>query len=351
MTDGRVVVMDKNQDSSVKSFLSTCESATVYHTPEWRDALVSTYNYEPFYLGYLEGADLRGLMPLMYVKSWITGRRLVSLPFANTCGPVGLPAAVDGLLGKALDLRHDLGAKALEVRTQVNLNPISDPRFARLSYFITSIVNLDGDPGRVWSSFKDRNVRTEVRQAAKKGIEVRDATGEDDLKQFYGLFSRLRLRHGVPPQSYAFFRNLWEHLWPQYLHLHVATYKDKHVAGLITLGYGATLCAAYIGSDPAYRSYRVHQILFWKAMEMGCLKGYRAFDFLRTPKDAQELRYFKDRWNAHEIDLEYLYHPLVCGTASTVEETVKYRVMTRLLKRAPDFAGRGLGRLLYRHLG
>jgi hypothetical protein len=86
-------------------------------------------------------------------------------------------------------------------------------------------------------------------------------------------------------------------------------------------------------------------------MERGCLKGFRAFDFLRTPKNAQELRYFKDRWNAHEVDLEYLYHPTICGTASTVEETAKYRLMTAVLKRSPHVAGRALGRLLYRHLG
>lgn len=351
MAVGRVAVIDASQDDSVRGFLAACGSATVYHTPEWRDALVATYGYQPFYLGYLEGADLLALMPLMYVKSWITGRRLVSLPFANTCGPIGSPTGVDALLGKALDLRRDLGAKALEVRTQANINPTSDPRFARLSYFVTSIVDLDADPDRVWRGFKDRNVRTEVRQAAKKGIEVRDATGEDDLRQFYRLFSGLRLKHGVPPQSYRFFGNLWKHLWPQYMHLHVASYQGKHVASLVTLGYGSALCAAYIGSDPAYRSYRVHQILFWKAMEMGCLKGYRAFDFLRTPKNAKDLRYFKDRWNAHEVDLDYLYHPLVCGTASTVEETLKYRVMTTVLKRAPDLVGRALGRLLYRHLG
>lgn len=351
MTVGRVAVLDASHDESIRGFLEASASATIYHTPEWRDALVATYGYQPLYLGYLDGAGLAGLMPMMYVKSWLTGRRLVSLPFANTCGPIGPPAGLDAMLGKALDLRRDLGAKAVEVRTQANLNPLEDSRFARLSYFVTSIVNLDADPDKVWRGFKDRNVRTEVRQAAKKGIEVRDAVGEDDLRQFYRLFAGLRLRHGVPPQSYRFFGNLWKHLWPRYLHLLVATHQDRHVASLITLGYGSTLCAAYIGSDPAYRSYRVHQILFWKAMEMGCLKGFKSFDFLRTPKNAPELRYFKDRWNAHEVDLEYLYHPLVCGTASTIEESLKYRVMTSVLKRAPNLVGRSLGRLLYRHLG
>jgi lipid II:glycine glycyltransferase (peptidoglycan interpeptide bridge formation enzyme) len=120
---------------------------------------------------------------------------------------------------------------------------------------------------------------------------------------------------------------------------------------LITLGFGRTLAAAYIGSDEAFRSYRVHQLLFWKAMEMGCHRGYQDFDFLRTAKSNQSLRYFKQRWNAVEVDLNYLYYPEIRGTASTVEESAKYMLMTRILKRSPAFVGRLAGRVLYPHLG
>ena len=348
---GDVSVLDSRHEQAYQRFVGGCGQATIYHTPAWRDAIISTYGYQPMYLGCLEGGDLRALLPLMHVRSWLTGRRLVSLPFANTCGPIGAPECVAGLLGRALDLSAELGVKALEIRTQADINPIEDPRFTGVSYFITSIVKLDSDPTKVWENFKDRNVRTEVRQAAKKGIEVRDAADLNDLKQFYAFFSSLRLKHGVPPQPYSFFRNLWLHLWPQNLHLHVAVHRGKPVAGLITLGFGSTLCAAYIGSAAAYRSYRVHQILFWKAIEMGCLRGYKAFDFLRTPKASKELRYFKERWNAFEVDLNYLYYPEVRGTASTVEESAKYRLMTSALKRSPNFIGKAMGRVLYKHLG
>jgi hypothetical protein len=352
MTPGvDVRILRDDQDGALRSLLGACDNATIYHTPEWRDAITATYGYVPMYLGVFDGENLSAVLPLMYVKSWLTGRRLVSLPFANTCGPAGTSERFGALLDRALELRAELRARALEIRTQANINHLEDDRFSPVGYFITSLVSLASDPKDVWENFKDRNVRTEVRQAAKKGIEVRDGGDLKDLEQFYALFAGLRLRHGVPPQPFRFFANLWKCLWPKYLHLHVATYKGEHVASLMTLGFGTTLVAAYIGSNPAYRSYRVHQILFWKAMERGCLAGFKTFDFLRTPKASQELRYFKDRWNAFEVDLEYLYYPQVCGTASTVEESAKYRLMTRVLKRAPHGAGKALGRVLYRHLG
>lgn len=346
-----VIRLDRSHDPLIEDFLRASGKASVYHTPEWRDAVISTYGYEPIYLGSMEEGRLKALLPTMLVESWLTGRRLVSLPFSNICGPVGDPRETAPLVEEALRVFRERRAKALEFRTQIGINEVTDRRFTKVSYFITSIVRLDPDPDLVWKSFKDRNVRTEVRQAMKKGVETRAGESEADLKRFYDLFAASRLRHGVPCQPYKFFRNLWRHMAPRYLDLILATVEERVVGGLITLGMGKTLCAAYIGSDYAYRSRRVHQLMFWKAMEMGCERGFQAFDFLRTPKSSESLRYFKTRWGAYEVDLNYLYHPVVAGTASTVEDSARYALMTRVLKHSPVFVGKLLGRLLYRHLG
>jgi len=349
---GKVVRLDRSDDRTVNGFLSGCSNATIYHTPLWRDVLVETYGYEPFCLGYLENGKLRSLLPLMFVRSRLTGNRLVSLPFSNICGPCGDVSCYDELVSEAISLCHNLGAKALEIRTQQDLNYLDDDRFSNLSYFVTSIVPLDPDPEIVWKRFKDRNVRTEVRQAIKKGITVRMAgESETDIRIFYDLFVRTRLRHGVPPQPYTFFRNLHRIMYPEHLELYLAYYGEKPVGGLINLTFGSTTSTAYIGSDIAYRKHRVHQLLFWKSMENGCKQGFRNFDFLRTPKNSQSQRYFKQRWNAYEVDLNYLYYPRIRGTAATIEETTKYRLMTTVLKRSPRWLGVMLGRLLYRHLG
>ncbi len=349
---GEVLRLDKSHDDVVMGFLSKCDNATIYHTPMWRDVLVETYGYEPFYLGYFEGGNLKALLPLMFVRSWLTGNRLVSLPFSNICGPCGNRDNFVHLVSQAISLRQDLRAKALEIRTQTDFNDIEDARFTKLSYFVTSVVPLESDPEIVWKRFKDRNVRTEVRQAIKKGVIVRMAgESEDDIRIFYQLVVPTRLRHGVPPQPYRFFRNLWKWMYPENMELYLAFLDDKPIGGLVNLTFGDTTSTAYIGSNIAYRQYRVHQLLFWKSMENGCRRGFKRFDFLRTPKSSETQRYFKRRWNAYEVDLNYLYYPQVKGTAATIEETTKYRMLTTLVKRAPTWFGIALGRLLYRHLG
>jgi serine/alanine adding enzyme len=346
-----VRVLDGADDDAIEDFLAANPEAGVYHTPAWRDALVATYGYEPVYLGLFEGGKMACFLPLMEVSSRLTGRRLVSLPFANACGPIGPRPAAALLIEEVIEICKARGLRAVEIRTQADVNPVADARLSPVSYFITSIVDLDPDPEVVWKRFKDRNVRTEVRQGLKKGIGVRPGADEADLEIFYDLYAPARQKHGVPPQPYSFFRSLWHHLRPRYLDLLLAEYQGRPVGGLITLGAGRTLCAAYIGADEAYRSYRVHQVLFWKAMETGCVGGFERFDFLRTPKKSESLRYFKERWNAYEVDLSYLYYPEVRGTASTVEETAMYKVMAAVLRKSPPFVGKMLGRVMYRHLG
>ena len=344
--------LDKGDDPSLKAFLKGCPEATIFHTPEWRDAIVATYGYSPLYLGCFGDAGLVSVLPLMEVSSWLTGRRLVSLPFSNICGPVGSRGAVAGLIDEAIGLCRSRGADALEVRTRTDLNPVTDNRLRGVSYFVTSLVDLDPDPDVVWKRFtKDSNIRTEVRQSVKKGIDVRPGETEQDLKAFYEVFAPARQKHGVPPQPLGFFRNLWRHLKGEYLDLLLATHQGRPVGGFITLGFGDTLSAAYIGADEAYRSHRVHQALIWTAMKSGCERGFKRFDFLRTPKNSPTLRHFKVRWGAREVDLNYLYHPEVKGTAATIEETAKYRLLAMVLKRSPTFVGKALGRVLYRHLG
>lgn len=346
-----IVRLGSKDDDLLMDFLGRTAEATVFHTPEWRDAVVASYGYRPEYLASIEGGRITALLPLMLVRSWLTGTRLVSVPFANICGPIGVGSQVPDLLDRAVSLLAETKAKALEIRTQAGLNNFDDPRFASVSFFVTSIMDLDSDPQKIWKAFPSGGIRTEVRQAEKRGLTAERAASLEDLAQFYSLFAKLRLKFGVPPQPYAFFLNLWKHLGPDHSKLFVAKHDGRTVGGLFSLGFGATLCGSYIGSDPAYKPSRVHQILYWKTIEAACLEGYKMFDFLRTAKKDEGIRFFKQRWNAREVDLDYRYYPEVRGTAATVEETGKYALLTGILKHAPFSVGKAVGKIIYKHTG
>src|SRR5258708_7036367 len=71
-------------------------SASVFHQRGWLEALARTYGYEPYILTTAaEGEPLENGIAVCRVSSWMTGTRLVSLPFSDHCKP---------LLGKPSDL-------------------------------------------------------------------------------------------------------------------------------------------------------------------------------------------------------------------------------------------------------
>jgi lipid II:glycine glycyltransferase (peptidoglycan interpeptide bridge formation enzyme) len=255
------------------------------------------------------------------------------------------------LLGTAREIADRERCDALEIRMRDDAAVFEDERFHRLDAFVTSVVPLDPDPEKVWSAFRDRHCRREVRQAGRKGLQARQG-GAADLAPFHRLLQLTKKKHGVPVQPFSFFRNLWNEFHPRdMIRIFVAELEGRPVSSLITLRQGEKQYAAYMGTDGRFMSYRPNSLLLWTAMEWGCRAGCRSFDFLRSERADERLRYFKSRWRAEEVGLSYYYYPEIKGTAATVERSLKYRLLTGLLRRSPTFVSRAVGRLLYPHLG
>ena len=63
--------------------------ASVFHTPAWLQALRWTYGDEPVvFTTSPPTAELTNGVVFCRVKSWLTGRRLISLPFSDHCEPL-----------------------------------------------------------------------------------------------------------------------------------------------------------------------------------------------------------------------------------------------------------------------
>src|SRR5205823_9727858 len=77
------------QDSRWPGLLERHPRATVFHTPAWLEALRRTYGYEPAALTTAApGENLTDGLVFCRIRSWLTGRRAISLPFSDHCDPL-----------------------------------------------------------------------------------------------------------------------------------------------------------------------------------------------------------------------------------------------------------------------
>src|ERR1035438_9024202 len=76
-------------DTRWDRFVKKHADSSVFHTTAWLDALYRTYGYRPVvYTDAPPGCELASGVPFCHVDSWLTGRRLVSVPFSDHCDPL-----------------------------------------------------------------------------------------------------------------------------------------------------------------------------------------------------------------------------------------------------------------------
>src|SRR6202161_895955 len=81
--------LDPTTDARWSRFVELHPKASVFHTVGWLQTLQHTYGYEP--LAFTTSPPDTGLengIAFCYITSWLTGRRLVSLPFSDHCEPL-----------------------------------------------------------------------------------------------------------------------------------------------------------------------------------------------------------------------------------------------------------------------
>src|SRR5271169_505666 len=81
--------IDPTKDARWAEFVEGHSRASVFHTVGWLKALQCTYGYEPIaFTTSSPTHDLKNGLVFCRINSWLTGRRLVSLPFSDHCEPL-----------------------------------------------------------------------------------------------------------------------------------------------------------------------------------------------------------------------------------------------------------------------
>jgi len=81
--------IDPLEDRRWDEFVQRHPRASLFHSRAWLEALSRTYRYKPIaFTTSPAGQRLENGILFCQVESWLTGRRLVSLPFSDHCEPL-----------------------------------------------------------------------------------------------------------------------------------------------------------------------------------------------------------------------------------------------------------------------
>jgi hypothetical protein len=281
----------------------------------------------------------------MEVASPITGRRGVSLPFADFCQPLSRSQETAAELQRlALAEGSRRRWRYVEFRGSCHL----DGAKPSLSFYEHLIDLKGGDEallGRCESS-----VRRAVRKAAQSGLKVSIGTSVTDIEVFYKLHSLTRKRHGLPPQPFRFFECIAKHVFEIRAGFAVIARLDgRPVAANIFFRNGREAIYKYGASDLAYQNLRPSNLVMWEGMKACASEGAESLHLGRTSLANEGLRRFKLGFGARESTLEYFRYDFQKSTFVCDKDRAN-TWMNRLFAAMPLWLLRAMGRALYPHL-
>jgi hypothetical protein len=284
-------------------------------------------------------------MPIMAINSLLTGQRWISLPFTDHCAPLYRDnESLDRLIRGLFQLYQAGRTPKIEIRWEL---PAYPPLQSQRAYTLHT-VKLTSDPRVVMKGF-ERTHRQNIGTAEKRGVHIERGTEPEHLRRFYQMQLETRRRKGVPVQPRKFFDLVREHMFAQGLGFILLAYKDAQcLAGGLFLHWQQTITYKYAASSGEDQQYRPNNLLSWTAMRWGCENGYTVFDLGRTELENAGLRRFKNGWGAEESPLTYSVLSALPPDTSNGKLT---SLMKTVIQKAPPWACRLTGELLYRHFG
>lgn len=194
------------------------------------------------------------------------------------------------------------------------------------------------------------SVRRNIRKAEKEGVRVTIERSLDSVAAFYRLHCGTRRHHGLPPQPWAFFRNIHKHIIATGNGFVVlAGIQDRRVAGAVFAVYRGQAIYKYGASDRSFLHLRPNHLVMWKAIRWCCLNGVRSFSFGRTEQKNKGLAQFKRSWGTFESKLRYFkYDPSVSRFTRDKKGAIASHGLFRLM---PLSVLKMAGEISYKHCG
>lgn len=333
-------------DQRWPDLVSRSNASSLFHSREWLVALQRTYGYEPVvFTASPEGAPLGEGLLFCRVNSWMTGKRLVSLPFSDHCEPLVDDPTV--LVAMLESLKRLVGREG----RYIELRPVQATSlpagFQVSASFCLHAIDLRPDLDHIFSGFHKSHTRRAVKKAQRIGVAIEAERSTGSLEVFYALHTMTRRRHDMPVQPFEWFQNLQESFKDR-LTVYVARLDGRPVAAILTLVHKRRLVYKYGCSDVRYNSSGATSALFWRAIRDAKAADLSELDLGRSDLEDDGLQAFKDHLGGTRRTLDYYRYSAGASTSGW-----RQRLTPTVMHTAQAFVPRAIktraGSSFYKH--
>jgi FemAB-related protein (PEP-CTERM system-associated) len=326
------------------AFVRRAPGGTFFHLIGWKEVLEAAFGLTSCYLLARRGAVLVGTLPLFELRSPLSGRCMLSVPFAVEGGVCGADEeARTALAEAACALARDNRARYLELRDGV-VGAGFQVREGVYYRFRRQLAETDEEN---FAAIR-RKQRRMVRVGQQSGLVAR--VSNDDLAVFYDLYARSVRHLGTPVFAQRYFRLLIERFRDECCLLTVR-HGDQPAAAVLSFFFNDTVLPYYAGSRQELFRYAVNDFMYWELMRHARERGARMFDFGRSKKDTGAYD-FKCHWGFEPEPLRYrVYTPDGTPLRGHTTSDGHVQMLRSIWQRLPLGVTKFIGPHVVRHYG
>jgi FemAB-related protein (PEP-CTERM system-associated) len=316
-------------------FVRSSAGWTHFHLWGWKGVMEEVFGHQCMYLAARDSTGLAAVLPLVRVKSFVFGDYLISMPFLNYGGPLGMEDAIRALVARAVELAREQNVELLELRCREPMAldlPVSHRK-------ITVLLDLPpGGPDAVWHTLTS-NVRRKVRRAEKEGMSVR--FGPDQVGAFYEVFSHHMRDLGTPTLPRRLFE-LLAHRFGADVWFGCVYYDGRPVACACGFHWAREFEMTWVSALQAYHNLYANMFLYWAFIERAAQQGLTLFNFGRCTPDSGTHR-FKQQWGSRDAPLWWYQHAAGRRAATPSPDDRAFSWGPRVWRRLPLPIANALG--------
>lgn len=291
--------------------------------------------------------EIRGVLPLAWVRTRLFGRFLVSLPYLNRAGVFAEdPESATRLIDAAV--RHTRAGRAdyLELRH-------AGRRFEHHALTQTRddkprmVLHLPASSDDLWSGLKAK-VRNQVRKTERYEPQIRFGKTEL-LDGFYDVFAVTMRDLGTPVYPKRFFRSILQ-AQEEAAEIALVTINEQAVAAALLIHDPVHHATSQVPSAACLRSANAMNANMWmyhQLLQRAISRGATRFDFGRSTVDSGTYR-FKKQWGALPEPTCWQQMPLHGSTHVARPDNPKYQSRIETWRKLPVWLTRVIGPTIVR---
>jgi CelD/BcsL family acetyltransferase involved in cellulose biosynthesis len=345
----QLYALDPLSDRRWDELVASHPKSSAFHQSGWLRALAKTYSYRPVALTSTPpGEPLVDGIVFCEVRSWVTGNRLVSLPFSDHADPLSAGS------GAPFEMAEWIRTQSSRQRWKyIEFRPLSadvntgHPVAPSESFWLHTL-DLTPSAEQLFQGLHKSCMQRRIRHAERQQLLYEKGSSSELLDEFYRLLTMTRRRFRLLPQPRAWFRNLLACMG-QNAQIRIVRKDGKGIAAIFALCHRRTIVYKYGCSDDSFHPLGAMPLLFWKLIEESKSDGAELLDLGRTEFGNEGLVEFKDHFGACRTRLNYFRYPRNARKAGAF--TLNMGGARKMLSVLPASLSSTLGRMAYRHIG